>query len=356
MTRMIIMAGGTGGHVIPALAVAFELMARNVSISWIGSREGLESRLVPESGIEIDCIDIKGLRRSGLVRKLAMPLILVKALFQTFGVMRHRKPDAVLGMGGFVSGPGGIVSRLLGIPLILHEQNSVAGLTNRWLAKVSGQVLSGFPVARGITNPRWIGNPVRKEILQIPEPATRLRGRRGALRILVVGGSQGASVFNENLPELLGRLSDVELDVWHQCGQHGGADINIRYRSFGITSRVQEFIDDMAVAYSWCDIIICRSGAMTVAEVCAAGAAALFVPYPYAVNDHQTENANYLVSQRAAYLAPQSGFVNGDWLPQITRIANNREILIAVCEESRKLGKPDASAQLAEVCMEVINA
>ena len=356
MSRMVIMAGGTGGHVIPALAVAAELTSRNVDVSWIGSREGLESRLVPDAGIEFDPIDIKGLRKSGIVRKLLMPFMLVKAMFQTFGVLRRRKPDAVLGMGGFVSGPGGLVSAILRIPLILHEQNSVAGMTNRWLAKISRHVMSGFPVASGIENPNWIGNPVRSGILQVSEPETRIRQHNGALRILVVGGSQGAGVFNENLPRLLSKFTPGQLEVWHQCGKQGLGNIAERYQAFGIKSRVEVFIDDMASAYEWCDVVVCRSGAMTVSEICGAGIAAIFVPYPYAVNDHQAGNAAYLVSEGAAYMVRQPDFLGGQWLEVLEKFHSSRETLIEMGRAARNLAKPAASVTLAEICLEAMHA
>ena len=356
MSRMVIMAGGTGGHVIPALAVAAELTNRNVDVSWIGSRDGLESKLVPDAGIEFDPIDIKGLRKSGIIRKLLMPFMLIKAMFQTFGILRKRKPDAVLGMGGFVSGPGGLVSAILRIPLVLHEQNSVAGMTNRWLAKISKHVMSGFPVASGIKSSQWIGNPVRSDILEIPDPEDRIASHSGGLRILVVGGSQGAGVFNENLPELLSKFRSGKLEVWHQCGKQGLGDISDRYKAEGIESRVDVFVDDMAAAYEWCDVVVCRSGAMTVSEVCGAGVVAIFVPYPYAVNDHQAGNAEYLVSEGAAYMVRQPDFVEGQWLEILEAYCANRESLSVMGRAARSLAKPFASVELAETCMEVMHA
>lgn len=357
MKTMMIMAGGTGGHVIPALAVATELVRNDINVSWIGSKEGLESRLVAEAGIEFDAIDIKGLRKNGILRQLMMPFMLINAMFQTFGVLRKRKPDAVLGMGGFVSGPGGLMSALLRIPLILHEQNSVAGLTNRWLAKLSQSVFTGFPFSQGILNPLWIGNPVRKSIVDLPHPEDRLKDHQGALRILVVGGSQGASVFNEHLPELLGQMPDIDLSVWHQCGKQGDKKaIWQGYEQNNIEARVSQFIDDMAAAYAWCDLLICRSGAMTVSEVCAAGVAAIFVPYPFAVSDHQAENAKFLVSENAAHMVRQPAFIQGDWLNLVKELVVDRQCLLNLSAAARSFAKPDASTELARACMEVMNA
>ena len=356
MKTMMIMAGGTGGHVMPALAVASELRRDNIKISWIGSRDGFESKLVANAGLPFDAIDIKGLRKSGLIRKLLMPFILFNAVFQTFCVIRKRKPDAVLGMGGFVAGPGGLVSALLRIPLILHEQNSVAGLTNRWLAKVSRAVYSGFPVSLGIKNPQWLGNPVRQEITDLPAPAQRLAGRGEPLRVLVVGGSQGAAVFNDHLPELLGSLGDFNVTVWHQTGIPDVGPVEQQYSKYSIEHRVVQFIDDMAAAYQWCDVLICRSGAMTVSEVCAAGVAAIFVPYPYAVSDHQAANANYLVGEKAAFMVRQNEFVDGQWLSILKRLSVDRSRIIEMAESARALARPDASKNLAQACMEAMNA
>ena len=353
---MMIMAGGTGGHVIPALAVARELRDRGVDVSWIGTPQGLESRLVPGAGIEFDAIDIKGLRKSGLLRALAMPFMLVKAMFQTLGLIRNRRPDAVLGMGGFVSGPGGLVAAMMRIPLVLHEQNSAAGLTNKWLARLTRHVFTGFPAAAGISNFTWVGNPVRKEISDLPAPDQRLGGRTGPLRILVVGGSQGASVFNQNLPGLLGNEGLVELEVWHQCGSQGDETIVASYEAKGISATVDTFIDDMAAAYEWCDFAICRAGAMTISELCAAGVAALLVPYPHAVSDHQALNAAFMVEAGAALMVRQEEFLSGNWVTEVSGLDSDREQLVAMSRRARDLSRPNAAEDVATACQEVMDA
>ena len=354
MTHIMILAGGTGGHVMPALAVATELLSRKVEISWIGSKSGLEARLVPKAGIQFDEINILGLRKSSMTRKLALPFMMVRAMVQTLRIIRKRKPDAILGMGGFAAGPGGIVGVALGLPLVLHEQNSIAGLTNKWLSRISRVVMSGFPVARGISRSVWSGNPVRASIMEIPEPALRLADRQGKSRILVIGGSQGARVFNQHLADLLHQAQIDGVEVWHQCGRQGESDIAKRYAALKIFCRVEEFIDDMDSAYAWSDIVICRAGAMTVSEICCAGTVAIFVPYPHAVNDHQAENADFLVRHKAALMVREQDFVKGEWLEDLKRIVSDRDTLVQMAQRARSLAKPDASRQVADACLEVL--
>jgi UDP-N-acetylglucosamine--N-acetylmuramyl-(pentapeptide) pyrophosphoryl-undecaprenol N-acetylglucosamine transferase len=356
MSCILVMAGGTGGHVMPALAAARCLQENGVEIVWIGTSDGLEAKLVPEAGFELRTIHIKGLRQSGIIRLLVMPFMLVWAMLQAAWVIFRCKPDGVLGMGGFVSGPGGLVAGLIRRPLILHEQNAVAGLTNRYLSWFAERVLTGFPVAEGIRELTWVGNPVRQEIIDIPAPEERLRGREGPMRLLVIGGSRGASVFNQHLPELLGRKRYLTLEVWHQCGQTGAGNIGERYLASGISCEVNGFIDDMARAYAWCDIIVCRAGAMTVSEVCAAGVVAIFVPYPHAVSDHQTSNAAYLYSQSAAHLVQQEEFVLGGWLEYLSEFQNDRLRLVKMAQAARRLARPDAAREVARVCLEAIVA
>ncbi|MGI9318103.1 MAG: undecaprenyldiphospho-muramoylpentapeptide beta-N-acetylglucosaminyltransferase [bacterium] len=356
MNRLMVMAGGTGGHVMPALAVARKLRDRGIEISWMGNADGLEARLVPEAGFELEFIQIKGLRNSGWRRKLAMPYMLFHACIQAFGIIRRRQPDALLGMGGFVSGPGGLVAGLLGKPLVLHEQNAVAGLTNRWLSHIARRVLSGFPEAAGIRKVTWVGNPVRDDIAAISPPERRLKGRVGPLRILIVGGSQGARVFNRELPRLLSDQRFPPLEIMHQCGEVDCESVKKAYHQQGIAAEINSFIDDMAVAYRWCDIVICRAGAMTVSEVCAAGAVALFVPYPYAVNGHQTKNAAYVKAAGASLVCEQSQFVKGEWISQIVDLSNRREILIDMANNARTLARPNAALELADICEGFIHA
>jgi len=356
MSRLMVMAGGTGGHVMPALAVARLLRDKGVDIRWIGNPEGLEAKLVPAAGFELETIHIKGLRKSGLVRKLVMPLMLFGACFQVLKIVLRYKPDALLGMGGFVSGPGGLVGGLMGKPLVLHEQNAVAGLTNRALAPLAKRVLSGFPQALGIRKAQWVGNPVRADISAVEDPKTRLNKRDGPLRILVIGGSQGAQVFNEHLPILLKKSELPAIDVWHQCGDGRSGPVKKAYQEQEIMAKPVDFVNDMAEALSWSDIVICRAGAMTVAEVCAAGVVAMFVPYPSAVSDHQTLNAQHLVQEGAAFSYSQDEFVEGEWLEQLVNLSSERNRLIGMADLARSLAKPDATKEVAEICEGLMNA
>ncbi len=356
VSRMMIMAGGTGGHVMPALAVAKELMHQGVEVSWIGTRRGLEARLVTEANITFDPIAIKGLRKSGVVRKILMPFMLVRAMVQMLYFILKRRPKAILAMGGFVSGPGGLVAAALRLPIVLHEQNSVAGLTNRWLSRFSHRILTGFPSAEGFRQFQWIGNPVRPEISNIPTPEIRLAKRKQRLRILIVGGSQGADVFNQKLPKLFTTNPIPDIDIWHQSGKKGQHGIGAAYLEAGISCQVNEFIDDMTAAYEWCDIVICRSGAMTVSEVCCAGVVAIFVPYPYAVNNHQASNAAYLVGNNAAHMVLEEQFVQGQWLKILTRFDSDRKLLITMAKAARKLAKPRATEDVATICLEAMRA
>ncbi|NKB75922.1 MAG: undecaprenyldiphospho-muramoylpentapeptide beta-N-acetylglucosaminyltransferase [Gammaproteobacteria bacterium] len=356
MSRVLVMAGGTGGHIFPALAVSKLLVEEGVEVTWLGARSGLEEKLVGQTGIPFDGINVKGIRQSGWKRKVTMPLMLLIAIYQSLQIFRKRKPLAVLGMGGFVSGPGGLVAAFLRVPLVLHEQNAVAGMTNQWLSRVSKVTLSGFPEARGINKFEWVGNPVRKDILSLPAPAERLSNRFGTLRILVIGGSLGAQVFNEYLPNLLKDRAADFCEIRHQCGRTPVETVKERYRFTRIKSDVSEFIDDMADAYAWADIVICRSGAMTVSEVCAAGVVAIFVPYPYAVSDHQTINAEYLVSQEAAFCISQEKFIGGRWTEILDYLSEDRAALVKMATQARLLSKPEAAHRAATTCVEVTRA
>ena len=356
MTRMMVMAGGTGGHVMPALAVARCLRERGVEVRWMGSAGGFESRLVPAEGFDLDAIHILGLRHSSLGRKLIMPFLLLGACSRALWILLRRKPDVLLGMGGFVSGPGGLVAGLLRKPLVLHEQNAVAGLTNRWLARVANRVLTGFPVTEGLAGGTWVGNPVRADIVAIEAPSRRLAGRTGPFRILVVGGSQGARAFNDHLPGLLARRAGTPVRVRHQAGSGDAARVRAAYGDAGIPAEVTGFIDDMAAAYRWSDVVICRAGAMTVAEICAAGGVALFVPYPHAVNDHQARNADYLTAAGAAFTIREDEFLAGGWLDRLDGLVADRQLLVAMAESARALARTDAAERVADICGELAHA
>jgi UDP-N-acetylglucosamine--N-acetylmuramyl-(pentapeptide) pyrophosphoryl-undecaprenol N-acetylglucosamine transferase len=348
------MAGGTGGHVFPGLAVARVLRAQGSAVSWLGTPYGLESRVVPAAdlGIRLETIEIRGLRRRGLVAWLLLPLRLLRALWQAFAVLRRLKPDAVLSLGGYVAGPGGLIAWLTRTPLVLHEQNAIPGLTNRWLALFARRVLTGFPDALAhVAGVRHVGNPVRVDIRRVPAPEARLPERSGRLRLLVVGGSQGARVFNEIVPAALRLLPAAQRpEVWHQCGREQQAVTERDYAGTGGV-RVTEFIDDMAQAYDWADLVLARAGAMTLAELAAAGVAAILVPYPYAVDDHQTANAHFFEARGAAMLLPQAELTPARLGEILGELAGNRAALLAMARAARACDMPDAAEAVAMECL-----
>jgi UDP-N-acetylglucosamine--N-acetylmuramyl-(pentapeptide) pyrophosphoryl-undecaprenol N-acetylglucosamine transferase len=358
MTAILITAGGTGGHVFPALAVARELRARGVQVTWLGTREGIEARLVPAAGFEIDYIQIRSLRGGGVLRWLLLPMRLNLAMWQSLRVLRRRRPAAVLAMGGFAAGPGGMMASLLNIPLIVHEQNAIAGLTNRWLARLADVLLAGFPGAfsdrHGV---RVVGNPVRAEILALDSPERRFAGRAGRLRLLIVGGSQGAQIFNQTVPAALRLMAEtVRPEVWHQTGQRDEAAVTAAYREFLPDARATAFIDDMAAAYAWADLVVCRAGAMTVAELAAAGVAALLVPLPHAADDHQTANARYLAGHEAAELVPQAEFTAARLAELLTELGSDRALLARMAVNARRCAVIDATETVAQFCLEAAHA
>lgn len=358
MRTLMIMAGGTGGHVYPALAVAHDLRARDVEVFWLGTRQGLEARVVPDAGIDIEWISISGIKGKGMLAKLLAPLRIAIAMLQTGVVIFRRRPEAVLGMGGFVAGPGGLTAWLLRVPLLIHESNAVVGLTNRWLARIASRVLVGFPDVLADNRHRlYVGNPVRAEIAALPAPEQRLAGRQGPLRLLVVGGSLGAQVFNETVPQAAGLLQGkVEMDIRHQSGR-GKRNATIEhYQASGIDADILEFIEDMAAAYEWADVIVCRAGAMTIAELAAAGLAAILVPYPYAIYDHQTANARFLSERGAAVLLPQTEFGPEQLAEQLSALASDRGRLLEMSHKARALAMPDATEKVSAACLEVMYA
>jgi UDP-N-acetylglucosamine--N-acetylmuramyl-(pentapeptide) pyrophosphoryl-undecaprenol N-acetylglucosamine transferase len=352
---ILIMAGGTGGHVFPALAVAQALRQRDEDVVWLGTATGLEARIVPAAGIPLDRIRVRGLRRKGILNWLAAPFSLLRSLVEALRVLNRRKPRVVLGMGGFASGPGGLAAWMLRRPLVIHEQNAAAGLTNRLLARIAREVLEAFP---GSFSPgvkaRSVGNPVRPEIFALDNPEQRLGEHTGHLRVLVLGGSQGALVLNQCVPEALAILPvSSRPEVWHQAGS-GTLDAAIdAYRRVDIPARVDAFIDDIASAYDWADVVICRAGALTVSELAAAGLAAVLVPYPSAVDDHQTLNAAFLVNAGAAVLLPQAEFTAERLAEEIERCARDRQLLIDRACAARSLARPNATAELVETCLTV---
>ncbi len=358
MSTLMIMAGGTGGHVYPALAVAHTLQADGVNIFWLGTRRGIEARIVPEHGIDVEWISISGIKGRGLLALVSAPFKIAYAMLQTAAIIYRRRPAAALGMGGFVSGPGGLMASLLRVPLLIHESNAVVGLTNKWLAKIASEVLVGFPeVLAGSRHHHYVGNPVRDSIAALPEPEQRLRGRTGRLHLLIVGGSRGALVLNELVPAALARMdSSIRPLVRHQAGS-GKLEATIKlYDELAVEASCSEFIDDMAVAYEWADLVICRAGAITVAEIAAAGVAAIFIPYPYAIYDHQTLNARFLSDKKAAILIPQERFSAESLAPVLVELANDRPCLAGLSRRARRNAKTDATRRVAELCNEVMHA
>ena len=351
---ILVMAGGTGGHVYPALAVARALQAQSQEIVWLGTHRGLESRIVPEAGIDMEWISIKGLRRKGVLALIIAPLQLVWALLQSLSVIIRRRPAAVLGMGGFVSGPGGVAAWLTRSPLVIHEQNAAAGLTNRLLARFARVVLQAFPGSfNSKVNAATVGNPVREDIAAIPSPAERFGNRQGPLRLLVLGGSQGAFALNRTVPAAVGLLNDdVRPVVRHQCGERTLVAAQQAYSDHNVAVELLPFIEDMAEVYAWADLVVCRAGALTVAELCAAGLPALFVPYPGAVDDHQTANARPMEDVGAALIIPESE-LRPEMLAELLRDwLQSRGELLRRAEKARSLAKPDSLSRITQICLE----
>ena len=349
--KIVIMAGGTGGHVYPALAVAHELKARGHDIVWMGAPDSFEARVVPPQGFPIEFIRVSGLRGKGLLKLFLAPLLIARAMLDAWAVLRRQAPAAVLGMGGFAAGPGGLVARLWGVPLVIHEQNAVAGLTNRWLARVAQRVLQAFPgTFAGATT---VGNPVRAPIQAVAPPAARLGSRQGPAHVLVIGGSQGAKALNERMPEALARLAPQERpEVWHQAGRTL-AVAQHAYQRAGVDATLDAFIDDMAAAYAWADLVVCRAGASTIAELAAAGCGAVLVPFPAAVDDHQTKNGAYLVGRGAAVLIAERE-LTADTLAQALRaLLADRGRLLAMAEAARAAAWTRAEQHIAEAVLEV---
>ena len=350
--HVLVMAGGTGGHVFPALAVARELRARGCRVSWLGTGQGLEATLVPAAGFELHTLPIAGLRRQGILDRLWLPWRLGISLWAALFLLVRMRPSVVIGFGGYAAGPGGLMAAALGRPLLIHEQNAIAGLTNRWLAKLADRVFTAFPGAfKDPIRVDAIGNPVRESIIALDAPAARYDQRSGALRLLVLGGSLGALRLNEVVPQALARLPAGERpEVIHQAGKQTLEIAEQAYRDAGVDSEVTPFIDDMAAAYAWADLVICRSGALTVSELAACGAAAVLIPYPFAVDDHQRANAEFLVRNEAAWMVLQEAFTT-DWLADFLQRVT-REQLLAVAERARALGRSDAAQVLADACID----
>ncbi len=349
--KVLIMAGGTGGHVYPALTVADKLLAKSAVVEWLGTRRGIENRLVPQKQLLLHFVTISGLRGKGIVRWLIIPFQLLRAVVQAVKLIQQTKPDVVLGMGGFASGPGGLAAWLMRKPLVIHEQNAVAGTTNRWLNRFATKSLQAFP--NSLHGATTVGNPVRDEILDIKPPAERKRESSARARLLVLGGSLGALKLNQIVPAALATISENERpEIWHQTGETHHQVTQEIYRDLNVHGRIDPYIDTMNQAYEWADLIICRSGALTVSEISAVGVAAIFVPFPFAIDDHQTKNAEYLVSANAAKLIQETELTKEVLAEVVTTLLSDSQKLLVMAENARAVSVRNAADIVADTCLE----
>jgi UDP-N-acetylglucosamine--N-acetylmuramyl-(pentapeptide) pyrophosphoryl-undecaprenol N-acetylglucosamine transferase len=351
---LLIMAGGTGGHVYPALAVAD-------SVLWLGTRTGLEYRVVPGNGYRLLTIDVKGIRGKSVDKWLIAPFQLIRAVIQAMLILVRNKPAAALGMGGFASAPGGIAAWLLRIPLLIHEQNSIAGTTNRLLKPLAKVIMEGFPGTFKADNKVYTtGNPVRMEIIKLPGPENKFESFHGRnFHLLILGGSLGAKTLNETAPAALALIAEtLDIQVWHQTGELHYVEVKKLYEHQGVSAKVRldAFIEDMAEAYTWADLVLCRAGALTIAELCVAGIASILVPYPYAIDDHQTANARYLSSKGCALLIPESELDINKLAKLISDIAGTPKRLFEMSDLTRQQARPQATRDVAELCLGFIHA
>jgi UDP-N-acetylglucosamine--N-acetylmuramyl-(pentapeptide) pyrophosphoryl-undecaprenol N-acetylglucosamine transferase len=353
--RVMILAGGTGGHIFPGLAVARALRARGADVTWLGADGQMETRLVPQHDIAIDTIAVKGLRGKGIATLVGAPIRVLNAVRAAARVVTQRRPRAVISFGGYAAGPGGVAAKLAGVPLLVHEQNRAPGFTNRVLARVARRVLTGFPQTfKASVIEEVVGNPVRDEIASVQAPQLRMGRGNHRMRLLVLGGSQGARALNAAVPKALQALGDASIEVRHQCGEKMRADAEAAYAQAGIAASVEPFIADMAAAYAWADIVVCRAGALTLAELCAAGVGSVLVPFPQAVDDHQTRNAEYLVERGAAVLLPQNDAL-ADRLRDVLRtLRADAGKRMKMAEAARSIARPDAAARVADIVLEEI--
>ncbi|WP_313129831.1 undecaprenyldiphospho-muramoylpentapeptide beta-N-acetylglucosaminyltransferase [Stutzerimonas nitrititolerans] len=350
--NVLIMAGGTGGHVFPALACAHEFQSRGYKVHWLGTPRGIENEVVPAAGLPLHLIEVSGLRGKSVASLLKAPWQLLRSLWQARRVMRQLQPVCVLGLGGYVTGPGGLAARLAGVPLVIHEQNAVAGTANRSLAPFAARVCEAFPGTFAASDKRrTTGNPVRTELF-LETPRDSLADRRP--RLLVLGGSLGAEPLNKLLPDALAQVSsELRPEVFHQAGKRHADITRERYEAAGVTAQVAPFIKDMASAYAWADLVICRAGALTVCELAAAGLPSFLVPLPHAIDDHQTHNAEYLAKEGAALLLPQATTDAAALAAQLTEVLMQPEKLKAMGATARRLSRPDATRTVVDICLEV---
>jgi len=340
--RVLIAAGGTGGHIFPALAIARLLQKNHIEVAWLGAKRGLETTIIPQTNIPLYTISIASLRgKKGLFYKLITPFRLLNALRQAIRIIHKTKPDVVLGMGGFASGPGGLAAWILRKKLIIHEQNAIPGMTNKILARLAAKTFTGFPNHHKYI---YAGNPVREDIASLSPPQDRLSQRSGPIRLLIIGGSQGALSFNQIIPQSLTLFpADKRPIVWHQAGKRYLANAQASYKNAEIDARIDDFIPDMAEAYQWADLVIARAGASTVSELAAAGVASILIPFPYAVDDHQTANADFLVRVDAARLLPHKDFTAETLQENLSALIADRSLLLKMAENARGLRKLDAA-------------
>ncbi len=355
---IVIFSGGTGGHVYPGLAVATQLRKMGVTCHWVGTGSSLEARVIPENGFSFHSIKVKGFRGNGFIRWLMAPFILAQSVLSALWILHCKKPDIVLGMGGFVSAPGGFAAWIYRCPLIIHEQNTIPGLANRILAYLSSCTLEAFPnTFHSKLETTVTGNPVRQEIIQIGE--RRLKRVPGAtFNILILGGSRGARILNEIVPQALSKVDKRNISILHQCGSDSEGRLKNEYKKYGLIndSRVYAYIDDMADAYGWADLVISRSGAMTLSELTTAGLISVLVPYKYAVDDHQTKNAEYYSERNAAFMIQEDKFTSDELKLLLNKIINNNDSYSAVGDTARSLGHAQATELVVDKCMEFINA
>lgn len=357
---ILIMAGGTGGHVFPALAVADYLRDKGIPVFWLGTKAGLESRVVTKNGFQLLTIDVRGIRGKAIKKWFSAPFMLLHAIYQAIVILIRIKPAVVLGMGGFASGPGGIAAWLLRVPLLIHEQNSIAGFTNYLLAPFAKIIMQGFPgTFKSNDKVYTTGNPVRKTLSELPEPEVRYSERLdSAMRLLIIGGSLGAKALNEIVPAALGRLQDdIDIEVWHQTGEQHYESTFKFYQDLDRETnfRVNPFIEDMASAYTWADIVLCRAGALTIAELSLIGVASILVPFPYAVDDHQTANARHLSEKGGAILISELELEENSLASLLTELAKAPQRLLDMARNSKLLSHPEATKDVAERCLEVIH-
>lgn len=352
VARVMIASGGTGGHVFPALAVANELRQRGIEVTWLGTKKGMENRIVPDAKIELDRISALGFRGKGLIAKLAALKGFAVGCIQALKIIRHRKPHIVLGMGGFVTAPAGLMACLLRIPVVIHEQNRVIGTANKLLANVAIKIMEAFP-GTFPTQEKVVhtGNPLRKDIIHLTEAHPVARQEDDARHLLIVGGSQGARALNQIVPRAIAKTG-IEIDVVHQCGEQWDEETSREYRELGIDAQVQPFIDDMAVSYQWADLVICRAGAMTVSELAAMRLPSILVPYPFAIDDHQTSNARYLADAGGAVLISENQLTDDRLAEELTQLLNDKQTLLSMRTSLIPLARIDATRQVADICLQ----